>query len=151
MQAVGISHVAPPGARKPMSSGTAAGLDSRMTITLVLPGRIARGDIPALCERVRMLLEPHAGPIVCDAGAISQPDAASVDALARLQLTARAFGCRLSFTHMCDELEALISLVGLDDVLPMAIRSGVEPVGQPEEGKQVRGIEEEADASDAIA
>lgn len=134
-----------------MSSRVAVGLNSRMTITLALPGRIARGDIPALCEHLGALLERRAGPIVCDSGAMSHPDAASVDALARLQLTARAFGCRISFTHACRDLEALISLVGLDDVLPVMAGSGVEPVGQPEERDQVGGVEEEADAGDAIA
>ena len=131
-----------------MSSGGPVGLNSRMTTTLVLPGRIARDDIQALCERARVLIEPRAGLVVCDARAMSHPNAVTVDALARLQLTAMGFGCRLSLTQACDELQALIALVGLDDVLPVTAGSGFEMVGQTEVREQVRGVEEEADIGD---
>ncbi|HVF07749.1 MAG TPA: STAS domain-containing protein [Actinomycetota bacterium] len=122
-----------------------------MTTTLVLPSRIARGDMAALCVRVRALLEPRTGAIVCDVGTLSHPDAATVEVLARLQLTARAAGCRLFLARTCNELEALISLVGLVDVLPVMAGSGLEAVGQPEEREQVRGVEKECDPSDVIA
>lgn len=57
------------------------------TTFLVVSGRIARADIPALCERVRVLLEgSDAELVVCDVGAVVDPDAVTVDALARVQL-----------------------------------------------------------------
>jgi hypothetical protein len=52
----------------------------------VVDGPIAREDIPGLCARVSGLLEASDAPLViCDVGALEQPDAATVDALAQLQ------------------------------------------------------------------
>jgi ABC-type transporter Mla MlaB component len=45
-------------------------------------------------------------------------DAASVDALARLQLRAKRRGYRILFRHVSRELRALVSFMGLKDVLP---------------------------------
>ena len=57
-------------------------------------GPVTRDAIPAMCERARRLLEGcDAGPVVCDVGALAEPDAITIDALARLQLTARRVGC----------------------------------------------------------
>jgi hypothetical protein len=86
---------------------------------LVLPGRIAPADIPALCERAGELFAGcHDDPIVCDTAAIARPDAATVDALARLQLTARRLGRRVRFRDACGDLRDLVELVGLGRVLP---------------------------------
>lgn len=99
---------------------------------LVMIGPISRDGIPALCERVRMLLERcDAGPVACDVRALAQPDAVTIDGLARLQLTARRLGYRVELQRACGELEELLVLTGLGDVLPCAGRgedtSGVEP------------------------
>jgi ABC-type transporter Mla MlaB component len=122
-----------------------------MTTILVLRDPIARGDIPALCDRVRALLESGAGPVGCDVGGLSDPDAVTVDALARLELTARTVGHRLWFSHASDELQELLALVGLCCVLRVIEGSSLEPVWQAEEREQMRGVEEEADAGDPIA
>ena len=86
---------------------------------LVLTGPIARDDIPGLCKRAHGLLERcDADPVVCDVGELAHPDAATIDALARLQLTARRLGRRVVLRSACGELEALVLLLGLRDVLP---------------------------------
>jgi anti-anti-sigma regulatory factor len=120
-----------------------------MTIMLVLPTPAAPSDVAALFERVQELLEARTGTIVCDCGTVSHPDAAILEVLARLQLTARKAGCHLVLTRMSSELESLISLVGLVDVLPVISGSDLEAVGQPEEREQVRCVEEEGDPGDA--
>ncbi|MFN2490555.1 MAG: STAS domain-containing protein [Actinomycetota bacterium] len=118
-------------------------------IVLVISGLIARTDIAALCERVRVLLErSDADLIVCDVGGVVDPDAVSVDALARLQLTARGLGRRLQVRHACDQLQELLALTGLRGVLPLHAGLLREPWGETEEREQTRGVEEEADPGD---
>jgi len=135
-----------------MSSVHPLGLYERMTITLVLRGPIARGDIPALCERVREVLERGgAGPVIFDISDLVRPDAVTVDALARLQLTALRLGRRITLRNACGEVQDLLALVGLVELLPSVDRSGPESVGQSEQREQVRGVEEEADPRDPIA
>ncbi len=58
--------------------------------------------------------------IVCDVGAIDKPDLAAVDALARIQLGARRCGAQVSLHNPCEELEELLTFLGLDEVLPSA-------------------------------
>lgn len=118
---------------------------------LVLGGLIARDQIPALCERVGALLEDSGESRVdCDVGAMD-PDTVTVDALARLQLTARRLGRGLRFKDPPPELRGLLALMGLDEVLPCGATSGVEPRGQPEEREQPRSVQEERDPGDATA
>ena len=123
-----------------------------MAITLVLRGAIEPGEIPALCDRVRVLMDRSgAGPIVCDVAAVTDPDACTVDALARMQLAAHALGGRIVLGAPGEDLCALLELAGLDRALPRAGGSGVETRRQPEQREQVLGVEEERDAGDAIA
>ena len=83
-------------------------------------------------------------PIVCDVGAVA-PDAAAVDALARLQLDARRRGLELRLRNASSELRDLLAFCGLGDVL------GVEVGGQPEEREERLGVEEERDLGDPPA
>lgn len=86
---------------------------------MVIRGGIAPRDIAALCERVQVLLEAgDADGLVCDVAAVVVPDAVTVDALARLQLTARRSGQRIRLLHACGALVDLLGLVGLTEVLP---------------------------------
>jgi ABC-type transporter Mla MlaB component len=87
------------------------------TIGLAIDGPIGRADLPGLSERVSALLERN-GPavVVCDVGEAAA-DAVTVDALARLQLTARRHDCHLCLRRASAELTALIRFVGLADVL----------------------------------
>ena len=106
------------------------------TIVLVVSGPIAPADVPGPCARVRVRMEgSDAELVVCDVGTLA-PDAVAVDALARLQLTARRLGRRVRLRHASRELQELLALTGLHDL------------GQPEEREQARGVEEEADADD---
>jgi ABC-type transporter Mla MlaB component len=119
------------------------------TTVLVLAGPIGRADIPGLCELARVVMEGYdTDLIICDVGAIDDPDAVTVDALARLQLTARRLGRRVELRRACDELEQLLALMGLSDVLPCRGASGLDPQGQAEEREQPLGVEEERDPGD---
>jgi ABC-type transporter Mla MlaB component len=116
-----------------------------------MSGTVDRAGIPALCDRLRAVLErSDADVILCDVGELEDADAVSIDALARLQLTARRLGRRVWLRDACAELEDLLALAGLDEVLPCAGRSGVEPGRQPEQREQARGVEEEADPGDPV-
>lgn len=91
------------------------------TLVLTISGQITRADIPPLCERVRSLLEDgNAARVVCDVRAVVDPDAVAVDALARLQLTARRAGYEVRLSHACHELRELLDLTGLCDVVTIS-------------------------------
>jgi ABC-type transporter Mla MlaB component len=125
-----------------------AGLPSAQ-IQLGVNGRIDRADIPRLCERARVLLvDDAANQLVCDVAAILVPDAVTVDALARLQLTARRLGRRASVEHASAELRGLVAFMGLSDALPLSGRSGLEAGRETEEREQRRRVEEERDPAD---
>jgi ABC-type transporter Mla MlaB component len=114
---------------------------------LILTGRLDRGDVAALCERVRTLLvRSRAELVVCDVAGLVDPDCTAVDVLARIQLTAQRLGCRILVRGPCRELLELLSFAGLADVLPPVLR--IEPVGQTEQREQALGVEEEADPGD---
>jgi hypothetical protein len=81
--------------------------------------------------------------VVCDVGGL-EATIATVDALARLQLTARRLGRRIELRGGTPELARLLAFVGLADVL----RLGGD-CRQPEEREQPRGIEERVDRGDA--
>jgi hypothetical protein len=121
-----------------------------MTNVLILErGPIARDDLAAWCEHVRALLEDgDAGPVICDVGALTDPDAVTVDALARLQLAARRLGRCVLLRGACGDLQDLLAFVGLCDVLPLREPLRLEPCGQSEEREQACGVEEEADPGD---
>ena len=87
------------------------------TIAFTIWGPIGRDDLPGLCDRVCSLLQRSAADVaVCDVSSID-PDAVTVDALARLQLGARRHGCIVRLRHPTAELRALVALMGLTDVL----------------------------------
>lgn len=91
---------------------------SALPIAFAINGPIARADLPGLCDRVCVLLErSRAGVAVCDVGGV-EPDAVTVDALARLQLAARRRGCQVRLRHASPELLDLIAFMGLSHVLP---------------------------------
>lgn len=119
------------------------------TTVLFLTGPIARADIPALCARAYDLLERCDSDLVaCDVRGLATPDAVTVDALARLQLTARRVGRRVRLRQACGELQELLSLMGLSEALPCGWESGLEPRRQAEEREEGRGVQEERDPGD---
>jgi ABC-type transporter Mla MlaB component len=88
------------------------------TISLAVGGPIARADLPGLCEHICALLEQNGSDLaLCDVSGV-EPDAVTVDALARLQLAARRQGCHVRLRHASAELLELVTFMGLRDVLP---------------------------------
>lgn len=119
---------------------------------MVIDGSLARADVLRLCERVRLSLRSvGAEEIVCDVASLVRPDAAAIDALARIQLAARRLGGRVLLLHASRELQELLALMGLWDVFPLCPGLALEPRGEAEERKQPRGVEEEADPADPTA
>ena len=87
------------------------------TIAFAVHGPIARDDLPGLCDRVCVLLERSAAGIaLCDVSSV-EPDAVTVDALARLQLAALRHGCQVRLRNPSAELRELLAFMGLRDVL----------------------------------
>ena len=87
------------------------------TLRFAISGPIARADLPGLCDRVCALLQTS-GPAtaLCDVGGVD-PDAVTVDALARLQLAARRHGCVVRLHAASSELLELVAFMGLQNVL----------------------------------
>ncbi len=117
---------------------------------LVVAGPIAPADLVLLCGRVRALLQGGARDIDCDVEAVRHPDVETVEALARLQLAASRIGGRIWLLRAPPELRELITLVGLEAVLPLRGDLPVEPRREPEEREERGGVEEGADADDPI-
>ncbi len=106
-----------------MNSRPGGGLWSYMrsappvTLGFSISGPISREDLPGLCLRVCGLLgRSGAAVALCDVHGV-EPDAVTVDALARLQLAARRYGCQVRLRHASPELCGLVAFMGLADVL----------------------------------
>lgn len=118
------------------------------TVVLVVGGPIARGAVRGLCEQVRRLLATRGADLItCDVAALAPADATAVDALARLQLTARRLGRAIRLRDATDELRDLLTLTGLRDALPLCAGLRAQMHGELEQGEQVR-IDEEVDSAD---
>jgi ABC-type transporter Mla MlaB component len=88
------------------------------TVTFAVWGPIALDDLPGLCDRVCALLGTGRAEVAfCDVSGV-EPDAVTVDALARLQLAARRSGCQVRLRNASDALLELVAFMGLGDVLP---------------------------------
>jgi ABC-type transporter Mla MlaB component len=86
------------------------------TMTFAIRGPIARSDLPGLCNRVCALLGQGAAIALCDVCDVD-PDAVTVDALAKLQLAAQRAGCQVRLRNASEELLELVAFMGLQDVL----------------------------------
>jgi hypothetical protein len=88
------------------------------TISFAVTGPIAPSDLLGLCERVCGLLDrSRPGLALCDVAGV-EPDAVTVDALARLQLAAQRYGCQVRLRHASSELLDLLAFMGLREVVP---------------------------------
>ena len=117
------------------------------SIRMVLEGPMVGADVRALCERLGSLLDAgRSDRVECECSALSDGDLRTVNALARLQLTARRRGAKLLLHGAPDALAELVSLVGLARIL----RLGVEVVGQPEHREEAGSVQEEGDPGDLI-
>lgn len=112
-------------------------------------GPIDRIDIPGLCEYARELLrEGDFNRLVCDVARAPNPDAVMVDALARLQLTARRVGGDMRLAHAPPELLDLLGFMGLSEAIQTGGGSDLEARRQAEHREQRGGVEEERDPTD---
>jgi STAS domain len=103
-------------------------------------------DVPGLCERLRALAGEHDSKLfVCELGTLVGPDIGTVGALARLHLTARQLGCRITFRHASRELQTLLAFAGLNEVV-RCVLLGCE--GEAEEREQRLGVEERVQRDD---
>jgi ABC-type transporter Mla MlaB component len=130
--------VTQPRPRPPSTAGTGGP-------TVALSGRIGPEDADALsdcvCARVAAGEET---PLACDVGAIEDPDMGTVDALARMALTARRLGHHVELRRARPDLRELLELAGLE-------RLAVEVSRKAEEGEEPGSVEEEDDPADPIA
>ena len=86
-------------------------------VVFAIDGPIARSDLPRLCEQACALIDKTGADVaLCDVSKID-PDAVSVDALARLQVAARRRGCQARLRGASSELLDLVAFTGLRDVL----------------------------------
>jgi ABC-type transporter Mla MlaB component len=114
---------------------------------LVIAGPVTCADVPGLCARIAALLDAGGGArvVICVVAALGRPDAGTVGALARLQLTARRLGGRIRLRHASPELRELLSFLGLDEVVPVLV---VEAGREPEEREHPLGVEERVEPGD---
>lgn len=88
----------------------------RFTVTIDAP--LTRADIPRLCRDAALILScTPTTTVVCDIAAVRDPDAAALDAVARLALTARRFGAAVELRNACPNLVELLEFAGLSDVI----------------------------------
>lgn len=87
-------------------------------MAFAIHGPITRSDLRGLCERVcRLLADAQGGGVIaCEVRGV-EPDAVTVEALARLQLAVRRRGCRVRLVHASAGLRELVAFMGLTDVL----------------------------------
>jgi ABC-type transporter Mla MlaB component len=102
----------------PDGVSASAGPQSAGEVVLDLPAVIDPTCVIALCHRLEAILDDHAvSRAAVDTSALWHPDLATLDALARLQLTARQRGNSLRLIHMTPPLRDLLVLSGLYDTL----------------------------------
>jgi ABC-type transporter Mla MlaB component len=85
-------------------------------VAFAIRGPITRADLPGLCDRVCAVLGAAESVVTCDVHGV-EPDAVTVDALARLQLAARRRGRRVLLRNASTSLLELVELMGLSHVL----------------------------------
>jgi hypothetical protein len=84
-------------------------------------------------------------------GELTDADLETVEALARLQLTARRMGGEVWLRRASVELRDLLHLAGLEAVVPCPAPLALEARGQAEHREEPRRVEEEGDPADPIA
>ncbi len=112
------------------------------TIVFAIAGPLGRDELPGLCLRFGRALESSGAELaVCDVRDLPA-DGVALDALARVGLAARRRGSRVCLRSAADGLCELVSLAGLERVLP------VEPGRQPEQREQPLGVQKEGELAD---
>jgi ABC-type transporter Mla MlaB component len=85
-------------------------------VAFAIRGPITRADLPGLSDRVCFLLATAGAVVHCDVAGV-EPDAVTVDALARLQLAATRRSCSIRLCNPSPALLELVELMGLSNVL----------------------------------
>ena len=94
-------------------------------VAFSIRGPIDRSDLEGLCDRVCGLLGDVGSIVACDVSGV-EPDAVTVDALARFQLAAGRRGCVVRLRNASTGLLDLVGMMGLTNVL--VAESGFEGV-----------------------
>ncbi|MFE5332898.1 STAS domain-containing protein [Embleya sp. NPDC056575] len=125
---------------------------SQPVAALIVYAPLTRADVPGLCARlVELLHRERADPFPCDVSALVRPDLAVIEALARLQLTARGLGRCIRLRGASGELRDLLTLTGLDEIVPAGPRAAglrVECRREAEQREQVWHVQERVEADD---
>jgi anti-anti-sigma regulatory factor len=109
-------------------------------------GPLTRAETDRLCGRLAALLreraaDSRAAPATVDTSDVTDPQLDTVEALARLQLTARRLGSRIRLHGTHTELADLLAWTGVDELL-------LQPHLQAEQRKQPLGVQEGVEAGD---
>jgi ABC-type transporter Mla MlaB component len=108
---------------------------------------MAASEVPALCEHLASLLDASpADRVECDCSGVIAADLSTLEALARLQLTAARHGRFVVLDRAPPSLVELVALAGLARILRLSVEVG----RQPEHREEAGGVEEEGDAGDAV-
>ena len=115
---------------------------------LVVAGPVDdQDDVRALCEQLGAVMAGcAAATVVCDVYALP-PDARALEALARLQLTARRAQRRIRLQRASRELLQLLEFAGLAEVIPYELAI-VERQRQAEQREDPPDVEEAVDRGD---
>ena len=117
------------------------------TLLVTIRGVIDRASAVRVGDEVRDLLRATGATlVVCDVGGLTQPNAATVDAVCRIRLAARRQRCRLRLRHASPKLLDLLDLMGLCDVVEGC--SGLDAERHSKEREHASGVEEERDPAD---
>jgi hypothetical protein len=113
---------------------------------LVLPAPVRLADVPDLCNRARDLMTRRLDEgLECEVAGTADPDLRTIEALARVELTARRLGTSIRLRGASVELLELLAFCGLP------VELVVEGEGEAEEREEARRVEEERDPGDPIA
>ena len=89
------------------------------TVVLMIDGPLTAETVSSLCARVGAAVRTRDVDLVtCDVRRLTAPDAGVLDALARLQLTARRAGSSIRLRAVSPHLCGLLELAGLCGAVP---------------------------------
>jgi NAD(P)-dependent dehydrogenase (short-subunit alcohol dehydrogenase family) len=121
--------------------------DATETLFVVVDRPAAIGAVQALCGRVHAALSAmDVRMLVCDVSALEDADELALEAVARLQLTAKRAHASMRLVGVGSCLDALLVGAGFADVID-AWRSGPAVHGHAEQREQ-RRVDEEVDTGD---
>jgi hypothetical protein len=94
---------------------------SAASVVWIIDSAISQADIPQLCARLADLLARYGEGtvVICDVGGIAEPSAVTVEALARLRLTARRLGADIHVRGAHDRLRQILAFTGLGEIIPL--------------------------------